>query len=119
MHYKLEIKYGGKEIHGVVVRDGEQVLVDGIPAVIVLRHREGHELFSPGSPRPIQLLGMQFVGQWASHWRRDLGSALMDTDTALRYTLVGKIRIEPNTDPDTHIQYEAWVQATHEVYSNS
>jgi hypothetical protein len=45
--------------------EGAQVLVDGIPAVVASQDGSGRLLFfSPGSPKPKEVLGRFIVGQW-------------------------------------------------------
>jgi hypothetical protein len=46
--------------------EGAQVLVDGIPAVVTSQDGSGRLLFfSPGSPKPKEVLGRWMVGEWA------------------------------------------------------
>lgn len=80
--------------------EGDQVLVNGRLAVVKRQTSNGNHLgyFSPPTPKP----GVA-VGQWASKWL----SLEWDTE------------ITANPNPDTYIDYDAWVEAFHRVYSNS
>lgn len=100
----------------------EQILADGKPAVKVTRWIEVSLPISPSMSggwtepqirnrvvnyyrfpglKPAVLLGMPMVGQFGEK-------------------CIGKPEIEvPNTDPTTYQDYHTWMDAMHEVYSNS
>lgn len=61
------------------------------------------KLFRFPSPRPIELLGRPLVGQWA--------------DKELQQYRVADCT--PNPDPATYMDYEAWSDAFHQIYSES
>lgn len=67
--------------------------VTGLPAVQVSANK-----FFIANPKP----GLA-VGQWSSKFAR----------------LGWDARVEENTDPSTHIDYDAWVRRFNEVYSGS
>jgi len=49
---------------------GDQVLVDGVPAVMQINHAANNQLrfFTPGSPKPSYVFGRPVVGQWNDVW---------------------------------------------------
>jgi hypothetical protein len=53
--------------------EGMQVLVDGVPGVVVKSASHNYRLmvFSPGQRRPITIFGKPMVGQWSDVWMRE------------------------------------------------
>lgn len=105
-----------------------QILHDGEPAIIVTHTRRHYqqrtisdalgtrnagdhmplsdevhtEYLKFPSPRPVELFGRPVVGQWSDKKFNHLRGTIVD-----------------NTDPATFIDYDAWVAAFHQVYSES
>jgi len=86
-----QVKLTGKIIN--IADSSKYQKVDGLPAVQL-----GADKFFIGNPKP----GVA-VGQYTNKLAR----------------LSWDAKVEENPDTDTHIDYEAWADAFHEVYSRS
>lgn len=112
------IRYETRKLYPSATRtEVRQILHDGQPAVEVTNWQRGHyydgdtipserivsrKYYRFPTPRPVEVLGRPVVGQWAD---KEING--------YRGT------IEDNNDAATHIDYAAWVDAFHEIYSDS
>lgn len=96
------------------LQEGDQVLVNDRPAVVARCPAGYLALYSPGTPRPFYILGRPVTGQPSGHWIKLAGGA--SPASIHQWNLADFIEsIGINTDPDTHVDRDAWLQAYQEV----
>lgn len=116
----MTIRRGDMTKNGIVLENGTQVLIDGEPGVVVIK---------VGTVSPVRLFVPRGPGgQWASKWR-DLDNAVRETNNVVQYgyaAVPGKrggikeIRVaplQPNTDPATFVDYEAYSEEYEQIYA--
>jgi hypothetical protein len=114
---KTTQEWGGAGHQYRKVQTVDQVIFQGKPAVRVvidderatqigwvLEKRCIDTVYDFGSPTPVSLLGRPVVGQF---------------DDKIRASRASKLQLEPNNDPETWQDYEAWMAAFTDVYANS
>jgi hypothetical protein len=113
---KTTQEWGGAGHQYRKVQTVDQIIFQGKPAVRVvidderatqigwvLQKRCIDSVYDFGSPTPVRL-GRPVVGQF---------------DDKIRASRASKLQLEPNNDPETWQDYEAWMAAFEEVYANS
>jgi len=104
----------GDEVSGIQIENGTQVLFNGNPGVIVIAN---------GTVGPVRLFVPRGIGgQWRDKWQ-DIEEAARQTENVLKYgyaaTRSGTINtppLQPNSDPETFIDYQAEIDAYAAIY---
>ncbi|NJO81659.1 MAG: hypothetical protein HC828_02070 [Blastochloris sp.] len=111
----MATRYFGKTVNGVTIRDGEQILFRGKPALIK-ETGSGLGIFQPAG----------YYSQWKDKWPMTAQDAAFYTDHIIQWggVFVGAERvteplIAPNPDRASHIDYAEHERAYAEMFARS
>jgi len=122
----------GKEITWQEYEENDHVFVNGQAGIIKFDSAENClRVFLPASIKPLEIMGSFAVGQWRDKWSEvsvkeanfwlahpESSKFLLETAKTEQEKNRYELKILPNTT-NARVDYEAWVNAFHVVYSRS